>query len=168
MRKANFIHPSAVIGDNVDLGEGNYIGPLCIIGYPAEHRKYWGKPLGTVVIGNNNIFTGLVTIDAGTEKETIIGNNNMFLKHSHVGHDAVVGNNVTVSCGAKIGGHAVINNKVNIGLNACIHQFVVVAEGVMIGMCAAVTKKLLIEPYRKYAGVPAKDIGSNEQAKNNS
>lgn len=157
----NHIHPTAVIGPNVKLGSNNYIGPQCIIGYPAEHRDFWDKPVGQVEIGDNNIFTGLVTIDASTENVTYIGNDCWFLKHSHVGHDAVIGDGVTVSCGAKIGGQAIIHPKCNIGLNACIHQWVEVPEGCMIGMNAAVTKKLVMEEYRKYAGVPAKDIGPN-------
>ncbi len=54
-------------GENVTLGDNNYIGAYCIIGDPAEHKKYWGKQKGNVIIGDNNIITGLVTIDAGTE-----------------------------------------------------------------------------------------------------
>lgn len=159
--KNNYIHPTAVIGPNVTLGDNNYIGPHCIIGFPAEHKEYWNKHVGHVIIGNNNKFTGLVTIDASTEGDTIIFNNCWLLKHSHVGHDAVIHDNVTISCGAKIGGHAVVHANSNIGLNACIHQRVQIPEGCMIGMNAAVTKKTVLQPYRKYVGVPAKDIGSN-------
>lgn len=156
-----FIHPTAVIGENVEIGEGTYIGPFCIIGYPAEHKAYWDKPVGRVIIGKNCVITGHVTIDAGTNHPTIIGDNVWMLKHSHVGHDAIVESDCTISCGAKVGGHAVIHKKSNLGLNSCIHQWVIVPKGCMIGMNAAVTKKLEMEPYRKYAGVPAKDIGSN-------
>jgi UDP-N-acetylglucosamine acyltransferase len=170
-RKGNYIHPTAVIGPHVQIGDGNYIGPFCIIGYPAEHKGYWLGPkmdtfggkqqAGKVIIGDNNVFTGHVTIDAGTERETRIGDNNWFLKHSHMGHDAIVGFDNTISCGAKIGGHCILKNNINIGLNACIHQRIEIPNGCMIGMNAAVTKRLEMSPYRKYAGVPAKDIGSN-------
>ena len=159
--KDNYIHPTAVIGPNVTMGKGNYIGPFCIIGYPAEHRAYWGKENKGVNIGNNCVITGHVTIDSGTEACTWIGDNVWMLKHSHVGHDATIADKVTISCGAKVGGHALIGASTNIGLNACIHQWCDVPEGCMIGMNAAVTKKLEMKPYRKYAGVPAKDIGEN-------
>ncbi len=160
--KDNYIHPTAVLGPNVTLGKGNYIGPFCIIGYPAEHKEYWGKPQKGVVIGNNNVITGHVTIDAGTEKDTTIMDNCWLLKHSHVGHDAILGDDVTLSCGAKVGGHSTIGRKTNIGLNATIHQRVSVPSHCMIGMNAAVTKKLIMTSGRKYAGVPAKDIGENK------
>lgn len=156
-----FIHTSAMIGENVEIGEGTYIGPFCIIGYPAEHKGYWDKPVGKVIIGKNCVITGHVTIDAGTEGITWIGDNCWLLKHSHVGHDAHILDDVTISCGAKIGGHATIGRGTNIGLNACIHQRLNVPYECMIGMNAAVTKKLEMKPQRKYAGVPAKDIGSN-------
>jgi UDP-N-acetylglucosamine acyltransferase len=159
--RENFIHPTAQIAPGVKIGTGNYIGPFCIIGYPAEHKAFWGKDQKGVEIGDDCVLTGHVTIDSGTENVTSLGNGVWMLKHSHVGHDAVIGDKVTISCGGKIGGHAIIGPGSNIGLNACVHQWVDMPAGCMIGMNAAVTKKLVMEAFRKYAGVPAKDIGSN-------
>jgi UDP-N-acetylglucosamine acyltransferase len=157
----NYIHPTAIIGDNVVLGDNNYIGAYCIIGDPAEHKKYWDKPKGKVYIGNNNIITGLVTIDAGTyEGETIIEDNCFIMKHAHIGHDCFIWSNVTISCGAKIGGHSIINEYSNIGLNAVLHQFSVIQEGCMIG--ASAFFKGESEPFTKYAGVPARKLGENK------
>jgi UDP-N-acetylglucosamine acyltransferase len=157
---ANFIHPTAIIGDNVVLGDNNYIGAYCIIGDPAEHKKYWSIPYGKVLIGNNNIITGLVTIDAGTEEITYIADNCFIMKHAHIGHDCKINDNVIISCGAKIGGHSIIDKNSNIGLNAVLHQFSHIAEGCMIG--ASAFFKGESKPYTKYAGVPAKNIGENK------
>lgn len=157
---ANFIHPTAIIGDNVILGDNNYIGAYCIIGDKAEHKAYWDKPKGKVIIGNNNVITGLVTIDAGTEGITTIGNNCFIMKSVHEGHDCQIGNNVTISCGAKIGGHSIIKDFCNIGLNAVLHQFSIVHEGCMIG--ASAFFKGESEPFTKYAGVPARKLGENK------
>jgi UDP-N-acetylglucosamine acyltransferase len=180
---ANYIHPTAIIGDNVILGDNNYIGAYCIIGDPAEHKEFWIEEekesitfnpkdyrtlkkviktcikKGKVIIGNNNIITGLVTIDAGTEQTTYIGDNCFIMKHSHIGHDCTINSNVTISCGAKIGGHSVIGEKSNIGLNAVLHQFSQIKVGCMIG--ASAFFKGESEPYTKYAGVPAKSLGQN-------
>lgn len=155
----NQIHPTALIHPSVILGEGNKIGPFCMIGFPSEWK---GKEReGRVVIGNNNTFTGLVTIDSGGEGDTIIGNDCYFMKHSHIGHDCLIGNDVTISCGAKVGGHTVIEDDCNMGLNAVIHQKQKIAEGCMIGMGAVITGKLKTEPFKIYAGNPAKEIGDN-------
>jgi UDP-N-acetylglucosamine acyltransferase len=85
------------------------------------------------------------------------------MKHSHVGHDAQLKDNVTLSCGAKIGGHSIIEDNTNIGLNAVIHQKVIVPEGCMIGASAFVGKKSVLKPFHKYAGVPVKELGTNER-----
>lgn len=157
-----YIHPSAVIGDNVSIEEDVYIGPLCVIGFPAEYRNKEHYDKG-VIIKRGTRITGLVTIDAGVDHPTIIGANCYLMKHSHVGHDAVIGYEVTISCGAKIGGHTLLNDYCNIGLNAVIHQNQKIATGVMIGMGAVVTKKLVTEPFKTYAGNPAKLIGENDK-----
>lgn len=173
----NFIHPTAIIGPNVTLGDGNYIGPYCIIGLPAEHKKFWPglernnwgletHKIGKVIIGNNNIFTGHVTIDAGTEQPTIVQDKCFLMKGVHLGHDVFLGDEVTISCGAKIGGHTVIGSYSNLGLNCVIHQKQIIKEGVMIGMGAVVTRKLDTEPYKTYAGNPAKMIGENHRHPN--
>lgn len=187
----NYIHPTALIGPNVEIGDGNYIGPYCVIGFPAEHKEFWPisaqekpvftgligyfkigegnsypfmpKDLGKVRIGNNNVITGHVTIDAGTEGITEIGDGNWFLKHSHLGHDAKIINGNTISCGVKVGGHCLIGSNVNLGLNSVIHQRKLVPDGVMIGMGAVVTKKTDLQTGMKYAGNPARLLGENKR-----
>jgi UDP-N-acetylglucosamine acyltransferase len=185
---ANFIHPTAIIGDNVILGDNNYIGAYCIIGDPAEHKKFWEveeygtitfektdyrtlKKLtkkrikcGNVIIGDNNIITGLVTIDAGTKDITTIGNNCFIMKHAHIGHDCILLDNVTISCGAKIGGHSIVKEYSNIGLNAVLHQFTTIERGCMVGASAFIKGET--EEFTKYAGVPARKIGINEYSRN--
>jgi UDP-N-acetylglucosamine acyltransferase len=156
---ANYIHQTAIIGDNVILGDNNYIGPYCVIGERAEHKKYWNEQIGKVRIGDNNIITGLVTIDAGTIEDTIIENNCFIMKHSHIGHDCWIMDNVTISCGAKIGGHSIIKEDCNIGLNAVLHQFSHIKRGCMIG--ASAFFKGESEEETKYAGVPARKLGKN-------
>ena len=156
---ANFIHPTAIIGDNVILGNNNYIGAYCIIGDQAEHKKYWLQPKGKVIIGNGNMITGLVTIDAGTEDITTIGDNCFIMKHAHIGHDCQIKDNVTISCGAKIGGHSIIKEYSNIGLNAVLHQFTIIEQGCMIGASAFIKGET--KEFSKYAGVPAKYLSPN-------
>ena len=158
----NYIHPTAIIYEGVELGNNNYIGAYCIIGAPPEHKKHWDNlnPFSKVIIGNNNIITGLVTIDSCTDGEgTIIRDNCFIMKHAHIGHDCIIGDGVTISCGAKVGGHSVIQDKVNIGLNAVIHQYSHIKEGCMIG--ASAFFKGVSKEYTKYAGVPAKELGQN-------
>lgn len=158
-----YVHPTAIIGPNVHISEYAYIGPYCLIGMPAEWKGKEHIQKG-VYIGPHARLTGHVTVDSGVDKVTDVHGYAYLMKHSHVGHDATLYEGVTISCGAKVGGHAIIGEHSNIGLNACIHQKVTVPPYCMIGMGAIVTKKTLMEPNCKYAGVPAKYIGKNIHA----
>lgn len=156
------IHDTAIIGNNVTIEDDVYIGPYCIIGMPPEWKGKEYKNKG-VIIKKGSRLTGLVTVDSGADKQTIIGENCYLMKHSHVGHDATLENNVILSCGAKVGGHSIIEEYTNIGLNAVIHQKISVPRGCMIGASAFVGKKSVLKPNHKYAGVPVKEIGKNER-----
>jgi UDP-N-acetylglucosamine acyltransferase len=162
----NDIHYTAIIYPGVVIGRGNVIGPYCIIGAPPEwkNKEHYS---GQVVIGHNNIITGLVTIDSGAESgNTKIANSCYIMKAVHIGHNAVIGSRVTISCHAIIGGHTDVGNDANIGLGAIIHQKQLIAEGVMIGMGAIVTKKLRTLPFYTYVGNPAKLLGVNDKHPN--
>jgi UDP-N-acetylglucosamine acyltransferase len=155
-----YIHPTAVIYPNVIIEANVYIGPYCIIGAPAEWK---GKEddNGGVLIMEGARLTGLVTVDSGTDKRTIIGKDCYLLKHSHVGHDAILSSGVTLSCGAKVGGHTIVRKNTNIGLNAVLHQKLDIPEGCMIGASSFVGKKSILKPFHKYAGVPVRELGKN-------
>ena len=155
-----FIHPTAVIGENVIIGQNVYIGPLCIIGYQAEWRGKEHNDMG-VIIEDGARLTGLVTVDSGVQRPTRIGKDCYLMKHSHVGHDCILEDQVTLSCGAKVGGHTIVGVMTNIGLNASIHQRLNIPYGCMIGMAAVVTKKTELVPKTKLAGNPARIIGEN-------
>jgi UDP-N-acetylglucosamine acyltransferase len=160
------IHPTAQISDNVIIEEDVYIGPFCIIGFPAEWKGREHENKG-VIIKKGTRITGMVTIDGGAERTTEIGSNCYIMKHAYIAHDCILGSNVVMSAGSKLAGFCTVLNKVNLGMGACVHQKSILPEGIMIGMNGVVTKKSKLEPYQKYAGVPVKNIGSNEIAKSN-
>ena len=89
-----YIHPTAIIYPNVIIEPDVYIGPYCIIGAPAEWKGYEHHE-GLVTIMSGSRLTGMVTVDSGTDKRTIIGRNCYLMKHSHVGHDAILAGIVT-------------------------------------------------------------------------
>lgn len=161
---ANYIHPTAIVHDNVILGDNNWIGPFCIIGGPPEFpNRHPDQPCGGVQIGDNNIFHGHVTIDAATNvgESTLIDDNNTFMKGSHIGHDVNVYNDCVFSCGAKIGGFSLIGSNCTIGLNATLHQFAELHRGTMIGASSFFKGKTEKE-FETWAGVPASYIKRNE------
>lgn len=179
---SNTIHPTAIIGKDVKLGTNNRIGAYCVIegntvigdnnifyshcsiGSEPEHKSYWGKPNKGTVIGNNCVLREFVTVNAGCENPTLIENNVIMLRGSHVGHDSRIMDNATLSCNVLIGGHSLIGNHVNMGLGSVCHQFSRIPHYCMIGMNSTFTKKLSAEAiaFNTYVGSPAKLLGRND------
>jgi UDP-N-acetylglucosamine acyltransferase len=145
---ANYIHPTAIIGDNVILGDNNYIGAYCIIGDPAEYKKYWGEKKGKVIIGNNNIIREFSMISRGTVKGggvTQIGNDNFFMAYTHVGHDCQIGNFVTMINYSALSGHVTVHDYAYLGGYSAIHQFCHVGAYAFVARATYITKDIL--PY---------------------
>ena len=159
----NTIKAGAIIKAGAVIGNDNYIGEYCIIAANAEKVGYLDKQ-GKASIGHNNHLTKFVTIDAGTEHVTYIGDNNLFLRGSHIGHDVSMLNNCTIACNVAVGGFAIINSWVNIGLNASIHPRSILALGTMLG-AGSFYKAKSIDEFKIWAGQPAKIKKDNKIGK---
>lgn len=181
----NYIHPTAIIGENVKMGEGNRIGPFCIIengvslgnnnvfragcviGSPAEkHGHLMGEGAMGVEIGDDNHFSEQVTVHAGVENPTRIGSRCTFLTKSQVGHCATIEDEVTMSCLTVAGGHAVLMRGCNLGLGAKVHQRQIIGSYTMIGGNCFVHKNIKILPGMVFVGVPARLLRNNNIALN--
>lgn len=179
----NVIHPTAIIGKDVVLGSGNYIGAFCqivgktvigdnnhfeaycSIGTEPEHKEYFGKENMGVYIGNKNHIREFTTINAGCEIRTMLQNNITMLRGSHIGHDSVISDDCTISCNVLVGGHSYVGKGANIGLGAILHQYSQIGAYSMIGMGAIVTKKVKVQSFGMYVGNPAKYIKENDYQK---
>ena len=157
--ESNSIAVEAIIYPNVKLGKNNRIGPYAVIGSPGEIRDSAGKAFeGWVTIGDNNVISELVTIQAPLEhgKQTVIGSNNIIMAHSHIGHDATIGDNCEISTGSIVGGYARIENGAKLKLSTTIRNRKVIGENAVVGMGSVVVKN--VEPNTTVVGVPAKPI----------
>lgn len=155
----NYIHPSAIIDECVELGKGNWIGPFAIIGGPGEIRNQ-EQFSGKIKIGDNNVISGGVTIDQSIKGETRIGSNCFIMAKAHIGHDVVIKDFVEISTGVVIGGHVVINSHCQVGLNSTIRPRVYIEHTTRIGMGSIVTKSIT-EAEWIHLGVPAGKFNPN-------
>ncbi len=180
----NRIHPTAIIGEGVELGDSNVIGPYAVIvgptqignknwiaphvviGTPAEYRSgphpagWDGEIAGAgVKIGDSNIIREYVTVSQGTQHTTRIGSGCYLLARCHVGHDCVVDDSVTISDVVHLGGHTRIWSWSNIGMGTMIHQRCEVGPGAMVGMSSAIRKPA--EPFMITVGNPARAVSLN-------
>jgi UDP-N-acetylglucosamine acyltransferase len=180
---SNRIHPTVIIGHDVEVGDGNVIGPYAVvigpgsigdgnyigshvaIGAPGEirggrHGAGWDDGHGGMfTIGSETVIREHVTVQVAENSTTSIGDNCYLMTKSHVPHHARVADNATVACLAVIGGHGRIGEGAYLGLSSVLHQRLAIGVGAIIGMGAVVTKH--IPPFAMAFGGPARIRGAN-------
>ena len=175
------VGPFTVIGPDVEIGPGTVIGPHAVVNGPtrigAENRifqfasigdspqdkKYKGEPT-RLEIGDRNVFRENCTINRGTVHDkgvTRIGNDNLFMAYTHVGHDCEVGNNTVFANCAALGGHVEIGDWVSLGGLSAVHQFSKVGAHAFLAGGSIVTRD--VPPYTMVAGNPAEPHAVNSE-----
>ena len=153
----------AVIEGPTEIGADNDIGPHAILGRPPQDLGYRGEPT-RLEMGAGNVVREFVTIHRGTPKDralTTVGDHNMFMAYSHVGHDCIVGNHVILANGATLAGHVTVEDRVNIAGLCAIHQFARIGEYAMLG--GGTMAPMDIPPYTMASGNHARLFGLNRR-----
>lgn len=174
------VGPYTVIGPNVVLGKGNRVGSHVVIegntrigdennifqfasvGSRPQDLKYHGEP-STLEIGNRNIIREYVTLQPGTEgggMRTVIGDDNLFMVTSHIGHDCVVGNRNVIANAVAVAGHVTIGNGAILGGLVAVHQFVRIGDLALISGGSMVIKD--VPPFCMAQGDRATLAGINQ------
>lgn len=140
------------------MGKDNIIGPYAVIGGPGEIRNC-KEFNGAVSLGDGNVISELVTIQrpAVSGQTTAIGNNNLIMAHTHIGHDAKIGNDNELCSGTIIGGYVQIHDRVKVKLGVTIRNRKIIKSGSLIGMGSVVVKD--VEENTTVYGNPAKPKG---------
>jgi UDP-N-acetylglucosamine acyltransferase len=162
MGRANRIASHVVIEGLTTLGDENQIFQFASIGAVPQDLKYKGEP-SVLKIGNKNIIREYVTLQPGTEgggMETVIGNSNLFMACSHVGHDGRLGDGNIFANGAGLAGHVTVGSYVTVGGMAGVHQFVNLGDGCFLAGGAMVGKD--VPPFCVAQGDHAELVGLNQ------
>jgi UDP-N-acetylglucosamine acyltransferase len=152
------LHANVVVEGDTHVGPGCELFPFVVIGVRPQDKKLrtdaaalreqgWldseGQWLGKLRIGADNELREHVTLHGGTPfgcGRTTIGDRNMFLAGSHVGHDSTVGNDCVFTNGAMAAGHCTIHDRAILGAMAGVHQFARVGRYAMIGAGSMVSQ----------------------------
>ena len=154
------IGPNAVISGRTQIGRNNKVFPNVFIGLDPQDLKYKGAPT-EVIIGDNNTLRECVTINKATYEgeKTIIGNNNLLMAYTHIGHNCELGNSIVLSNGVQVAGHVKVEDKAIIGGCLGIHQFVHIGYLAMIGGMTRVDRD--VPPFCLAEGHPGRLRGLN-------
>lgn len=139
------LYPHAVVYGPSKFGPNNIFHPFCVIGGDPQDYTFRDEHV-ELHAGDGNIFREHVTISRGTTKGggvTRIGNNNFFLSYSHVGHDCQIGSNTLFVNGATLAGHVAVQDFVTLGAFSPVHQFCRLGRYSYIGACTVITQDVL-------------------------
>jgi UDP-N-acetylglucosamine acyltransferase len=149
------IGPHVYLTGASSIGEHNHFFAGVVIGEAPQDLKYRGEPAG-LRIEDQNVFREHVTVHRSSKvgEETVLGSNNFFMAHSHIGHNCRVGNHLIMANGALLGGHVTVDDRAFISGNCLVHQFVHVGTLALMQGGSAISKDL--PPYtvaRGYNGI---------------
>jgi UDP-N-acetylglucosamine acyltransferase len=150
-----WIGPHAVVNGPTTIGNDNRIFQFASLGDAPQDKKHRGEPT-RLEIGDRNVFREYCTVNRGTitgHGVTRLGNDNMLLAYTHVGHDCILGNNIVLSNLVMLGGHVELGDWVIMSAYAGAHQFSKIGAHAFIGNNTSVTRD--VPPYVLATGHPA-------------
>ena len=138
------IGPYAIVGDEVELGDGcvlephavvkgpskfgrnNHVHSFAIVGGDPQDLTYTGQRVW-LEVGDSNEFREYCTVHRGTIKGggvTRIGSHNLIMAYAHIGHDCIISDRTILINGAQLAGHIQIEDYATISSFCLLHQFV--------------------------------------------
>ena len=154
------VGPNSVIKGRVTIGKNNEIFPNVFLGLEPQDLKYKGANT-EVIIGDNNTFRECVTVNRATNEgeKTVIGNHNLLMAYTHIGHNCELGNRVILSNSVQVAGHVRVEDQAIIGGCLGIHQFVHIGYLAMVGGMTRVDRD--VPPFCLAEGHPGRLRGLN-------
>jgi UDP-N-acetylglucosamine acyltransferase len=181
----NNIHHTAIIGENVVLGDNNVIlpytlidgpteigsdniiGPHVVIGSPGQdtRHKYYDSSNSFIKIGNRNIIREFSAIQKPCYQDiTSLGDDIFIMQSVHIPHDAQLMNNVVITPMCVLAGMTRILEGANLGMGSTINQYCVVGQYSIVATGAAAMKN--VKPFSKFIPRMALSVNSYAVEKN--
>ena len=157
----------AVVGDEVELGDGCILEPHALVQGPARlgrnNHVYSFSAIGgdpqdltykgervSLTIGDANDFREFSTVNRGTVKGggvTRVGSHNLIMSYAHIAHDCVVGDHTVFVNGSTLAGHVTVEDYATIGAFCPVHQFCRIGRHSYIAAHTVITQD--VPPFSK-------------------
>ncbi len=135
---------NVVVDGRTTIGEGNTFFPFSSIGMIPQDLKYKGEDT-ELIIGNHNSIRECVTLNLGTQQgggKTVVGDHNLLMAYTHMGHDCIIGNHCILANSAGLAGHCVLDDYVTMGGMCGVGPFVRIGAHAYIAGFSGVEKDI--------------------------
>lgn len=165
LRHGSMVGPRTTIDGHVLL-EYATVGADChfswgaAIGGAPQDANYRGEPT-RVIFGDRNTVREYATVhrSTGEGSATRIGDDNLLMASTHLGHNCQVGNSVCIATLSGMSGHTIIEDQAIIGGMSGSHQRVRVGTMAMVSGYSKLSQD--VPPYALVDGKPARVVGPN-------
>ena len=150
-----------VVNGFTQIGQDNLIFQFTSIGEVNQDLKYAGEDT-KVIIGDHNSIREGCSIHRGSVQGggvTRIGNHNLLMGNTHIGHDGLIGDHCIFANNATLAGHVTVDDHAIIGGMTAVHQWCTIGTHVMVGGCSGVVQD--VPPYVIAQGNHASPYGVN-------
>lgn len=124
------------------------------VGFPGEWRHHPTRYPARIMAGA--VISEGARVQAGCERETIVGPGAFIMAGAHIGHDARIGAGADICPNAVICGGATIGESVKVYSAAVVSPGVTVGDSAIIAANSTVTRD--VPPNEVWGGSPAKYI----------
>jgi UDP-N-acetylglucosamine acyltransferase len=139
----------AVVQGPARLGRGNRVYPFAVVGGDPQDLTFGGESV-SLEIGDENIFREFCTVNRGTAKGggvTRVGSHNLIMNYAHIGHDDQIGSHTVFVNGATLAGHVTVEDYATIGAFCPVHQFCRIGRHAYIAANTVITQD--VAPFSK-------------------
>ena len=159
----NIIGPYTIIQGRVNLGDNNVIGPHVIIGCPPTDTKHINLKYDNsmVIIGNNNIIREFSLIEQPCYEEYTIVQNDVFIMQGvHISHDVHIYDKAVITHTSVLAGIVKVLEGANIAMACSVNQYTIVGQYSIVATNSACMKN--VRPFSRY--IPNKPTSVNVYA----
>ena len=161
LRDGVVLDAHAIVHGATVLGEGCRVHSFACLGGDPQDLKYEGEK-SRLVVGRENRFREYVTVSRGTgsgDALTRIGDHNLFMASSHVGHDCQIGSHCVFANSVALAGHVEVQDHAVLGGLAGVHQNGRIGRHAMLGAGAMAAQD--VPPFTIAQGDRARLFGLN-------
>ncbi len=136
------VHAYAIITRHVVLGEGVVVHPHAVVGGDPQDLSFDAATASGVRIGARTVIREHVTIHRATRPDgwTEVGADCFLMVGCHIAHDCSLADRVIVANNVLFAGHIHVDEGAFIGGGTGMHQFSRIGAGSMVGGASRISK----------------------------